>query len=118
MVVNSFKELEVWQQSMNLIKDVYGIANQLPPHDRYTLGDQMRRSVISIASNIAEGSKRGSKVSFRHFCSIAAGSSAELETQLLAAQSIYKTQGIDSALEKLLAIQMMLTKLRQSLAVE
>jgi len=103
---------------MELIKDVYDIAKELPAHERYGLSDQMRRSVISIASNIAEGSKRGSRAAFKHFCSIAAGSSAELETQLLAAQSIYEINGIEPVLTKLLAIQMMLTKLQQSLRVD
>lgn len=57
-MVKSHKDLKVWQESMLLVKDVYEITNSLPVDERFTLGQQMRRSAISIPSNIAEGAGR------------------------------------------------------------
>ena len=116
MAINSFKDLKVWQKSMDLIPLVYSVASKLPQFERYGLADQLRRSVISIPSNIAEGSKRGSRADFRQFCKIAAGSAAELETQLLATERIYSPVGIEPILSQLVEIQKMLTKLNQKLS--
>lgn len=114
MPINSFKDLIVWQKSMDLIPTVYDIASKLPSEERYGLTSQLHRSVISIPSNIAEGTKRGSRADFRQFCKVASGSAAELETQLLAVQLIYFIN-TKPALDKLIEIQKMLTKLNQKL---
>ena len=67
---------------MELVKQVYGIINELPKEEKYALSDQMRRSVVSIPSNIAEGYERNSTKDYLRFLSIANGSKAELMTQL------------------------------------
>lgn len=84
-----FKSLIVWQKSKELAKEVYKITAELPSRENFALADQMRRSAISIPSNIAEGSRRGSKKDFAHFLSMAHGSLAELETQALIASDLY-----------------------------
>ena len=83
MAVQSYKDLIVWQKSMKLVTDVYSLTKQLPKEEIYALSTQMRRAVISIPSNIAEGQKRKSQKEFCNFLSIARGSLGELETQLL-----------------------------------
>jgi len=78
-----FKDLIVWQKSMALTKEIYVLVKRLPKEELYALSDQMRRASVSIPSNIAEGQGRTSSKEFAQFLSIANGSKAELETQLL-----------------------------------
>lgn len=85
----SFKDLIVWQKSMELSKNVYLICQRLPKDELYGLSSQIKRSAVSIPSNIAEGNKRGTTKEYRQFLKIASGSAAELETQLLLLESIY-----------------------------
>ncbi|MDE6340796.1 MAG: four helix bundle protein [Muribaculaceae bacterium] len=77
-----FKDLRVWRHSMAICKDIYKILRLLPIEERFALADQIRRSTISVPSNIAEGQRRGSDKEFLHFLSISSGSLAELMTQL------------------------------------
>lgn len=97
MSINSFKDLIVWQKAMDLSEIVYRLTETLPPTESYNLSSQIRRSAISIPSNIAEGHKRGSKAEYKRFLLIALGSSAELETQLLLVERIYKIK-VDSTI--------------------
>ena len=87
--INSFKDLIVWQRSIELVKESYKIVNQLPQKETYALSDQMRRAVISIPSNIAEGRNRQTRKEFAQFLRIASGSLAELETQLIITKDLY-----------------------------
>ena len=77
------KDLDVWKMSMELCRDVYKISKELPDEEKYGLTSQIKRAVISIPSNIAEGAARNSRKEFIQFLSIAQGSLAELETQLV-----------------------------------
>ena len=77
------KDLEVWKESMVLAKEVYILTNSFPKEELYGITSQMRRSVISVPSNIAEGAARSSDKEFIQFLYISLGSLAELETQLL-----------------------------------
>ena len=80
--MNEYKKLIVWQKSMNLIVEIYRLVKLLPKTETYALSDQMRRSVISIASNIAEGKGRNAIGDYIRFLNIARGSCFELETQI------------------------------------
>lgn len=82
MEQSKFKELIVWQKSMDLVDDVYAIQRRFPKSEVFGLGDQMRRAVVSIPSNIAEGYGRGSRKDYVHFLQIARGSVYEIMTQL------------------------------------
>lgn len=113
--VSSFKDLVVWQKSMQLTKACYKLTAKLPKHELFALGDQIRRCSVSIPSNIAEGSKRHNRKEFRQFCGIAQGSAAELETQLVLMADIYNSITVDDELALLLEVQKMLTKLSQQL---
>ena len=86
--MKSFRELEVWQVGMALARDVYGVLKAFPIEERYALCDQIRRSAVSVVSNIAEGFGRESTKDYLHFLAMSRGSLFELETQLELAESI------------------------------
>lgn len=82
-MIQDYRELVVWQKAMEVAKQVYLLVKKLPKEEIYALSDQMRRAAVSIPSNIAEGNARNSSKEYAQFLSIARGSKAELETQLL-----------------------------------
>ena len=83
--MHNFRNLDVYKDSIELVKEVYRLVENLPNEERYMLANQMCRSSISIPSNIAEGSSRTSDKDLKRFIEIAIGSAFELETQLLIA---------------------------------
>lgn len=85
MKTESFKDLIVWQKSYQLVLEVYKFSRSFPKEETYSLTQQMRRSAISIPSNIAEGYGRQFNKEYKQFLSIAYGSRCELETQYLLA---------------------------------
>ena len=86
--VRSHRDLGVWQKSMDMVECVYALTTQFPEPEMYGLTAQLRRSAVSVPSNIAEGAARGSGKDFQRFLHVALGSVAELETQLLIAQRL------------------------------
>ena len=110
---SAFQNLLVWQRGMEVTKLAYIIARDLPKIEQFALSDQMRRCAISIPSNIAEGAKRGKK-EFAYFLRIANGSAAELETQLLLAESLYSAD-TNRILQELTVLQKMLESLIRKL---
>ena len=99
-MARSFRNLVVWQKGMEWAEKVYAIVRDLPKHETYGLGDQMRRAAVSVPSNIAEGCGRGTDKDWVHFLGQALGSLWELETQLeLAARLGYvRAEKTESAL--------------------
>jgi len=83
--MKSYKELIVWQKSIQLCEDIYIATEVFPKNEMYGLTSQIRRSAVSIPSNVSEGQRRGHKAEYVQFLRIAFGSGAELETQLLIA---------------------------------
>tara|TARA_R110002049_G_C8843937_1_gene536654 strand:- start:145 stop:498 length:354 start_codon:yes stop_codon:yes gene_type:complete len=77
------KEMDVWKQSMELVEVIYKISARFPKEEMYGLTSQIRRAVVSIPSNIAEGAARKSDKEFLQFISIAMGSLSEVDTQYL-----------------------------------
>ncbi|HEY8204438.1 MAG TPA: four helix bundle protein [Pyrinomonadaceae bacterium] len=80
--MKSFRELRVWQAAMDLVEKVYARTQEFPKHEMYGLTSQIRRSAVSIPSNIAEGHTREHLKEYLHHLSMAQASLAELETQL------------------------------------
>ena len=80
--MKSFRELVVWQKSMDLTDAVYDVVRNFPAEEKFALGDQLRRAVVSIPSNIAEGFGRETHRDFAHFLSQARGSLYEVDTQI------------------------------------
>jgi four helix bundle protein len=87
-VAAHFKDLIVWQRAMDLVAEVYRATEKFPQHEIYSLTNQIRREAVSIPSNIAEGQAHYSKAEFLHFLRHAAGSLAELETQLMLSECL------------------------------
>ncbi len=82
MPIASYKDLIVWQKAVQLATITYKLTNKFPKEEIYGLSSQMKQASVSVASNIAEGSIRGSKKDFSHFLRMASGSIAELQTQV------------------------------------
>ncbi len=87
-VIRSYRDLIVWQKAMRLVEGTYELARNLPKSRDHGLGSQMRRAALSVASNIAEGHGRDHLRDYLRHLSIAKGSLAELETQLLTARTV------------------------------
>src|SRR5580692_10232849 len=85
---HAFRELMVWKKSIDLAALVYEFTGSFPKEETYGLTSQMRRASVSIASNIAEGSGRGTSRDFRQFVKLAHGSNCELQTQLVIARQL------------------------------
>jgi four helix bundle protein len=81
-IVKSFKQLTVWQRSIELTMEIYRLTQRFPREELFGLTSQLRRAAVSVASNIAEGQSRGTKGEFIQFLGIARGSAAEVDTQL------------------------------------
>lgn len=90
--VKSYKDLIVWQKGYELVKQVYKISSKLPQSEVFALQSQMRRSAVSIVSNIAEGSSRKTRKDYCQFLHIAYGSTSELETQLFLCRDLYNIE--------------------------
>lgn len=83
-----FKELIVWQKSINLVTEIYRITEKFPPNEIYGLTSQLRRASVSVPSNIAEGNTRRSKADYLQFLRIARGSCSEIETQIIISKNL------------------------------
>ena len=88
MFIYSFEKLDVWQKSRKLVTNIYQLLTKFPKSEQFGLCDQLRRAVISIPSNIAEGNGRESKTEYARFLGIARGSLYETETQLEIAKEL------------------------------
>lgn len=86
--VRSFRDVIVWQRSMQLCTAVYELTRGFPREEIYGLTSQMRRSAVSVASNIAEGHGRGTTLQLMQFLRMARGSSFELQTQIQVAKNM------------------------------
>ena len=108
------KNLDVWKKSVDLVIKIYDITKQFPKEEMFGIVNQMRRSAVSIPSNIAEGCARYSDKDTLRFIDIAFGSVAELETQLIIAEQLgyYKENEILNDIDR---IEKLLSGLRRHL---
>jgi four helix bundle protein len=111
MPIKTYKDLIVWQKAVELVKEIYRIAKQLPDCEKYILVPQMIRAAISIAANIAEGWARNHKAEFIRFISISYGSASELETHLIVAKSQYPNIDYFKSETLVVEVEKMLSKL-------
>lgn len=118
--MHNYKELKIWQKSIDLVENVFQHIVKFPNSEKYGLIDQIKRSAISVPSNIAEGAGRNSSKEFRRFLSISKGSLNELNTQLIISNrlnfidkdELYKLE------EDITEIQKMIYKFNRSLENE
>ena len=117
MTASHFRELEVWQLAMQLARAVYELTAAFPREERYGLTAQLQRAVVSIPSNIAEGNARSSLKDYARFVSMALGSTAEVQTQLLLSRDLDLGTEADSAaaLELCDRVGQMLSRLHRAL---
>ncbi len=115
--IETFRELEVWQLSMEMAVDCYALTNRFPLEERYGLTRELRRSAVSIPSNIAEGYNRHSRNAYLNHVNIALGSQAELDCQLeLAVRLGYlRDRDVRDFVSKLARVGQMLHGLQRSL---
>ena len=113
--MSDYKDLNVWNKSIDLVEVVYRVVKQFPKEENYALSDQIRRAVVSIPSNIAEGASRNSNKEFVQFLYIALGSASEVETQLIIAQRLNYIMSIENELNEITKIRKMLNGLISSI---
>ncbi len=112
----SFKDLIVWQKAMTLTKEVYSLCKKLPKDELFALSSQMRRSAVSIPSNIAEGYGRRNKKEYLQFLGVAYGSACELETQLILCKELFEIDN-SSCLSLLEEVQKMLVSMQSKIRI-
>lgn len=115
--IKTYQDLIVWQKSIDLVKDCYGLTETFPQREIYGLSQQLRRAAVSVPSNIAEGNGRESRKDYIHFLNISRGSLKEVETQLIISEKLGFIQRIQLAdiLKKTGEIGRMLNSLIRSL---
>lgn len=115
--MNNYKDLKLWQKSVDLTVSIYEATASFPKEEMYGLTSQIKRSAVSIPSNIAEGAGRNTKKDFNNFLGISTGSSCELDTQLIIANRVeFLEVSILQALQKdITEIQKMNWALKRSL---
>ena len=86
--MHNYRELKIWQKSIELTKLVYELTFDFPTNEKFGLASQLQRVSVSAASNIADGSSRDSQKEFNYFLSLAIGSLFEIDTQIVIAKSL------------------------------
>ncbi|MDP3800209.1 MAG: four helix bundle protein [bacterium] len=118
MLIHSYKQLIVWQKSLELVVAIYELTEKFPREEIFGLTSQMRRASVSVPSNIAEGRMRGYRKEFRQFLLTAFASGGELETQIEIAKRLPKTaplnySKVDTLLDEVMRmLNSMVNKLR------
>lgn len=115
--MRTFKDLDLWQRSVSFATEIYTTTKLFPKEEVYGLTSQLRRAAVSVASNIAEGSKKSRK-DFSNFIKIAQGSGAEIETQLQIACNLGYIRDADfqKLISELESIMRMLSSLYKSIS--
>ncbi len=107
-VARNFRNYKVWQDSVSYASKIYKVTSEMPWFEKKGLCDQLQRAVVSISSNIAEGSAKPSDAEFAKFLDISLGSAYEVETQLLIAKNVgyINNELYDNLVEELKIIEM------------
>ena len=115
-MIQSFRDLRVWHQSMDLVVEIYAKTEVFPRSEMYGLTSQIRRAAVSVPSNIAEGKAIGGRSYLRHL-KIAIGSDSELQTQIELARRLkmMRETDADEALERASEVGRMIAALLKSL---
>ncbi|MFK5972427.1 MAG: four helix bundle protein [Flavobacteriaceae bacterium] len=105
--MHNFQELIIWKKAMKVTVDVYRLSAKFPKEEKYGLTSQIRRSAISVPSNIAEGAGRNSNKEFRHFLGISSGSANELHSQLLLSNrlDLVSNEEVSPIIDQLVEVQ-------------
>jgi len=115
--MHNFRKLNIWSDAMDIAVKVYHVTKQFPPDELYNLTHQIKKSVVSVPSNIAEGAGRNTNGEFNQFLGYSTGSSYELETQLLLGQRLnfVSKEEVTPILEELHSLQKRIYNFKSSL---
>ncbi len=115
--MHNFRQLNIWIDAMKLAKAVYVLTSNFPSQEKYGLTSQINKAVVSVPSNIAEGSSRRSNKEFSHFLAISIGSLFELETQIILASDFgfVDKNVIEAIIADIIVLQKMITNFRKTL---
>lgn len=115
--MHNFKNLIIWQKSMDLVTDIYLLSNQYPKNEIFGLTSQARRASVSIPLNISEGSAKSSNKDFSRFLEMSIGSSNELETSLIIARNLkfIEDNTLAEYQKKITELRKMIFKFKESL---
>jgi four helix bundle protein len=105
MTKTTHKDLDVWKLSIQLVKDIYQLTSKFPSEEKFGLTAQIRRSAVSVPSNISEGAARNSNKDYVRFLYIALGSLSEIETQLIIAKELSFSNNIDQLMDQVVLIR-------------
>lgn len=117
---HNYKQLKIWELAMEIAREIYAVSALFPSEEKFGLVSQIRRSAVSVPSNIAEGSGRGSDNEFRHFLEIALASTYELETQLILSEQLKMTaeQNVATIQEKISELEKMIVGFIKKLKIK
>ncbi len=117
--IKDYKDLKIWQLGREIVKDVYLVSKKFPKEELYGLTAQIRRSAVSIPSNIAEGFARNYNKEYKHFLYISLGSCAELETQLILTSDLGfpGKREVENLLGKIIYVAKMTTNLIKKISI-
>lgn len=115
--MHKYKELKLWQKSIELVSEIYRLTSTFPEMERFNLISQINRAAVSISSNIAEGAGRNSNKEFVHFLAVSHASTYEVETQLIISKNLGYLLDSDSErmLERIVELQKMSYTLQEKL---
>lgn len=113
-----YRKLEIWRESIDLLKDVYVLADKLPKSEEYNLKSQLKRAMVSVPLNIAEGKCRASSKDFSHFLNIAAASMDEVDVVLTICEELGFLQNLADIHEKNKVLTKRINALRRKLSEE
>ncbi len=115
--MRNFRSLNIWNDGITLVTEVYRLASLLPDEEKFGLKNQICRAAVSVPSNIAEGASRNSEIEYKRFLEIAIGSLFELETQLIIIQelSFIPESNINKTMEMISREQKMINNLIKKL---
>ena len=110
-------DLDVWKKAIDLVTKIYALTKGFPKEEMFGLTNQIRRAIVSVPSNIAEGAARNTSKEFNNFLSIALGSLSEVETQLIISKNLkyINQENLDFHLSDLIVIRKMIIGLKKSL---
>lgn len=114
---HNFREMNIWKNGMKIVKSTYMISKELPVEEKYGLTSQIQRCSVSIPSNIAEGSGRGTVKDFTNFLNTSLSSSYELETQLILVFDLFNIE-TEFLIKDIQEFQRMIIGFKRSLTSE
>lgn len=114
---HNFKKLNIWQESIDFVVDAYALTKKFPESEKFNLVSQMNRNIVSIPSNIAEGSKTSTTLHFQKYLDVSLGSAAEWYTQLVIAKKLSYISEVEflQLEEKINKIQNMIYRFKKGL---